>query len=64
MIDLRATKEAYDSNTIALLGHILRELNIADSMTRIENNSMMQTFMAEGTLNIEINQYVVKAAEK
>lgn len=41
MIDLKVTCEAFDTNAVAHLRHILLEYNIADAMTWIDNNQMM-----------------------
>ena len=60
MIDIEATRQAYDEEVINNLGWIRREYNIADSLTKIQINSIMKKFMLTGKIDLVVEQYVVR----
>lgn len=60
MIDLLATCEAYELETIAYICHIDREYNIADAMTRVDNNNALTEFKETGEIHCEVNQFIVR----
>lgn len=51
MIDLRATNEAYDGETLDNLGWIRFEYNIAYTLTKVANSELMKHFMDNGKKN-------------
>lgn len=52
MIDLKATRETYDTDVINYLGWINREFNLADSFTKIHVNDALKDFMLTGRFNL------------
>lgn len=60
MIDIKATKDAYDNDVINELGCIRRDHNLADAMTKNHVNGAMRRFMATGEVHYEAEQFVVR----
>lgn len=60
MIDICATEGTYDSKVVDELGWIRREFNIADPLTKLDNSEMMKKFMKTGTIDYEVEQYVLR----
>lgn len=59
MLEVRATRQAYDDDVINDLGWIRREYN-ADSLTKIEVNQAMMKFMMTGVIDFVVEQFVIK----
>lgn len=45
IVEVRATRQAYDDNVINDIGWIMREYNVSDSLTKSEVNAIMRKFM-------------------
>lgn len=60
MIDVRATREAYDTEVIDNLVWIRRVFNLADPLTKLDNRDMMKMFMESGQIEYEVEKYVVR----
>lgn len=60
MIDVRATREAFDDKTITFLGRIERKYNIADPLTKYDSNTMMKAFMETGRIDYKVDQWIIR----
>lgn len=59
MIDIAATRQAYDQENINELGWIRRDFNIADALTKIAINEIMKKFILTGRIEYTTEQFVV-----
>lgn len=60
MIDIAATRQAYDQEVIEELVWIRRDYNISDSLTKIAVKEKIKTFMLTGEVEYTIEQFVVR----
>ena len=60
MIDISATREAYELNQIAVTGLIGSEHNLADCMTKIMAPKQFLHVLSPQNYNYLVKQYVIK----
>lgn len=60
MIDIQATREAYDNDVISELGWIRWEHNLADALTKTQINEAMRRFMETDKVHYEAEQFVIR----
>ena len=60
MIDISATREAYEKQEIADIGLIESKYNLADCMTKIMLSNKLLETMSTGKLSHPIRQFVVR----
>lgn len=60
MIDVNAAREAYQKLEISDIGHVDDPDNPADGLTKAKQCNGLNTVLQTGTVNHEVNQWVVR----
>ena len=60
MIDIAVVKDAYEKEEISQIGHVCSGNNPADAFTKVGNCDALISILDSGTLDLEVNQWVVR----
>lgn len=60
MIDIKATREAYDCNKITIIGWIRTNRHIADGLTKLERCDCLGELFDTGTITVDAEQWIVR----
>lgn len=55
MIDVRASRDAYDQEVWSHLGWILQKFNLSDALMKVENREMMKSFTEKDGITVKSN---------
>lgn len=60
MVDLAASREAYDKSEIDVIGLVRSESNYADDLTKLKGNGLLKELMRTGKIQQPVAEYVMR----
>ena len=63
MIDMTSLRQSCNSGEIENLGHVLTEYNLADSLTKKMNSTVLRELMTTSKINRPVNLWILNSNE-